>query len=509
MLEPSVRLFIYQSVCFENYPNDTTCIKLHEYPARENHVQHISSTYIMIYKILINLPAVFLGLFCGAWSDKIGRKLPVMLPCVGTIFAVLFYMMGMLNNVPSLPFVLIGAIIRGAFGKSAIVTMALHSYITDLSTKEERTLRLSRLLAMNFFGFFAGSLIAGGLLEVASFDVVFLTVVFINSLCVLVSMLLMKESLPDPNLIDPMHEDPAHKKTKNPFKVHHIKESLDVVAKSRKANTRFHILILFFTIILNQVCKSGEVDTTLLYVERSPLSWTKSMYDYLLALDYAFLGISVFFILPVLSSYYGVHDLTLVCIGLLFRVIRLLILAFSNTTWMVYFSVMIGCPSAFAISGTKSLISKMVGEHEIGKVFSLLSCGETISNLLGTVIFNTVYTATLSIYPGLTFSMDSMAFFIWLVVILLMSNDIKESSNYRLLEELNEANNYGTADQMDTKSSKEFLNGIVEQKEEPLDTGGGDYSKHVDPQTGLTKQTIRLDFRKRPADPIDLKTPQN
>jgi len=45
-----------------------------------------------VYKLIINLPAVLLLLFCGAWSDRVGRKLPIILSSFGTVIAVIFFM---------------------------------------------------------------------------------------------------------------------------------------------------------------------------------------------------------------------------------------------------------------------------------------------------------------------------------------------------------------------------------------------------------------------------------
>ena len=100
-----------------------------------------------------------------------------MLPCIGTIIAVLFFLASMLPNVYFLPLVLIGGAIRGCFGKSAIVTMSLHSYVSDISTKDDRTQRIGGLIAMNFFGYFVGSLLSGAMLDYSGFNLVFGTVV--------------------------------------------------------------------------------------------------------------------------------------------------------------------------------------------------------------------------------------------------------------------------------------------------------------------------------------------
>lgn len=57
--------------------------------------------------------------------------------------------------------VLVGAFIYGAFGKSAIVTMAISSYLTDVSDESKRTRLLGSLFGVNFLGIFVGSLLVG------------------------------------------------------------------------------------------------------------------------------------------------------------------------------------------------------------------------------------------------------------------------------------------------------------------------------------------------------------
>ena len=77
-------------------------------------------------------------------------------------------------------------------------------------------------------------------------------------------------------------------------------------------------------------------------------------------------------------------------------------IAYGRYTWLVFLSVVVGCPSSMIISSSKSIISKLVGDDELGKTFSLLSCGETISNLVGSLLFTSVYGSTVGVMPGLT-----------------------------------------------------------------------------------------------------------
>ena len=381
----------------------------------------------MLYKILVNMPAIVLGLFCGAWSDQVGRKLPIALPCLGTVIAGLFYLMSMIIGHAEVC-ILIGATIRGVFGKSAVITMALHSYVSDISHREERTHRLGRLLAMNFFGYFVGSLIAGGLLEISGYELIFYLVITTNLFIITITISCMPESLPE--------HSTSGDKIKTPFKLANVKDSLRVLVRSREGRTRCHIVMLFLTTILNQVCKSGEVDIILLFVERNPLHWRRSMYGYLLALDYASMGLAAFVFIPVLTKLLHFSDLTIVQIGVACKVLRLIVVAFSSTTWMVYASVVIGAPSSFIVSGTKSLISKQVEEEEIGKTFSLLSSGEVVSNLIGSVIFTNLYAATVHLYPGFMFTMDSVFWILMLMLLICLARDMRLSSHYKLMDDL-------------------------------------------------------------------------
>jgi hypothetical protein len=210
-----------------------------------------------------------------------------------------------------------------------------------------------------------------------------------------------------------------------PFRWKNVRESLQVITKPRINSSRTHILFFFALIFIQQACKSGEVDITVLYTAKTPLNWPESMYGYLLAVDYACLGISSAVVLPCLVRFFGLSDMTLCTIGISFKIVRLIMIAYGRYTWLIFLSVIIGSPSALIISSAKSMISKSVDEDEMGKTFSLLSCGETIANLVGSLTFTGLYAATVYIYPGLTFAADAGLMVILLFAILLLTYDIR------------------------------------------------------------------------------------
>jgi len=501
LLEPTVRLFIYEAVCLNEFPpqghylwlyhhhhgalmtttgrHDSTCAHLHHHPNRELIVQHTAAHYMMYYKLLLNFPAMLLVLFCGAWSDRAGRKLPIILTCFGTTTAVVLYMSsiyvgGLMGGgdgrgqvghgaVPFLPLLLIGAALRGSFGRSAVMTMAVHSYVSDHSAPDRRTQKLSNLVAMSHFGYLVGSVSAGLLLDHYGFMCVFLTVTGIETTCVLVASLSMKDepSAPATPSVDENANDKGNHEVdkansiqadeQTPLLTNTVKDGVETQQNSvagesapstsaqrdkqccsylrqlsdsfrmmfrrRPGNGRCHLLALFVAISLQQAMKSGEADVLLLYVERTPLNMTRSTYGYLLASNYACLGLCAFVAPRLLQRTCRLSDGSLALVGLTFRLAGLIVLCFADSIPMVFLAMSLAGPHSMTVSSCKSLISKTVSGGEMGRTFSLLSSGETLSNLVGAVVFANLYAVTLTLFPGTSFLVEAGVFVIIFVII--------------------------------------------------------------------------------------------
>lgn len=186
-------------------------------------------------------------------------------------------------------------------------------------------------------------------------------------------------------------------------------DTLRLLGQKRQGSRRRFLLFLFFSMLINQLCKSGEQDAILLFVQHAPLHWSGKMYGYYLCLYYACMGLNLLVILPLISKTFAPRDTTLIMVGLFFKITRLLMTAFAGPfTALVFAAAVLGSSAGFIVSATKSLISKLVGsEDDVGKTFALLSAIEALSNLLGPAIFNGLYAATVSIFPGLIFVLDA------------------------------------------------------------------------------------------------------
>lgn len=186
-------------------------------------------------------------------------------------------------------------------------------------------------------------------------------------------------------------------------------DTLHLLVEKRQGRRQRFLIFLFFSLLLNQVCKSGEQDAILLFVQHAPLNWSGELYGYYLCLYYACMGLNLLLILPVLTKTIAPRDTTLIMSGLVLKVARLLMTAFAgSSTALVFSAAVLGAGAGLIVSATKSLISKLAdNEDDVGKVFALISSIEAFSNLIGPVVFNGLYALTVTIFPGLVFVLDA------------------------------------------------------------------------------------------------------
>lgn len=299
----------------------------------------------------------------------------MVLPCFGAIIAGFLAIGSLIKGAPIYLLLLTGAGLNGCLGKSTVIAMAVNSYMTDISTTDTRTEWLGRLLGANFFGIFCGSLLSGVLLQWFNFEANFFMVVIINGLAIGLIVVMLDETVASANANDEYEgtDKPDESASSNYLwsMVRHwirsmrafcslanVRGSLSVFWKQRPRHATIYLLTFYAMISLHQASKVGEVDITLLYTQRSPLDWPGRLYSYFLSFDYACLGafnswvhwfalhfwlqqlyirigICLMFLLPFLTHRLQLDDTVLLILSIVTKIARLLLLSFSQYSWMV------------------------------------------------------------------------------------------------------------------------------------------------------------------------------
>ncbi len=412
ILEPSVVMYIYHATCMhELHHSKTVCDNLKQNPDIENSVQETSGHIITCFRLFWGSPGLLVLPFYGAWIDQIGGKFAIVLPSLGAILAILCYLLSTIKDVHFVPLIMIGSFLKSLSGGASVVMLAVLSYISDISTETVRTSRIGIILSINSLGNVIGYGLLGILFDVFDFGTVFCVVMTLESVCLLGALFLFQD----------VKSRKREGKNSIVFSIEHLKDSFRVVYKERSNGKRWQLLCIIITLMINQVCREGERDVLILYVSRRPLNWKKSMFGYLQTTLFACMGLLTILLLPFLSYKLKFPDILIGIIGILAKIIYVLLLTFSHTTWMVFLGTILGTPIALTISALTSLISKTVGQDEIGKVLAMNQFGERLCSIIGAMCYPLIYSAVASFFPGLPFLINCLLYVITLMILVVLA----------------------------------------------------------------------------------------
>jgi MFS family permease len=89
---------------------------------------------------------IILALFMGAWSDKRGRKLPLLIGLIGKLYYSAMIVVNATQDTWPLEYVVYTATLPMAFtGADVAIFAAAFTYLVDVSSQESRTMRVTLL----------------------------------------------------------------------------------------------------------------------------------------------------------------------------------------------------------------------------------------------------------------------------------------------------------------------------------------------------------------------------
>lgn len=236
---PLVQQLAFRKICNAEYDAET-CKNLTK--SQENFVQKKTSNWILYQSVAVMLPSIAASLILGSWSDKVGRKIVLILPSVGNVLLYINYMLNVGFFSLDVNYILIGVCISGFFGGFATTLLGVFSYISDITDKSQRTMRVAVLESMTFMGGTVGNLIGGVLVEHGGFMVAFGLCLGLNVLIITyVSFILPESYFPDLNQQGNWALVAVH---------NHLKASFHVLTKERPQHRRLNLLVIMFGILV-------------------------------------------------------------------------------------------------------------------------------------------------------------------------------------------------------------------------------------------------------------------
>ena len=254
-----VLMFTTSNVVRDNLILDKVCLLELDYPTEacynlthgaptngsiKTAVQNRAADLEVLDGILIALPSVLFSLFVGAWSDANGRKFVLILPFVGNIMSFIIYIINYhWFEVLSATQMLWGSV-AGLTGGYVCLNIGLYGYVSDVTSAEDRTMRLSILNGVFSGGYVLGTTIGGKLFK--AFDNYYLNFgvsIGFGVLGIIYTIFLVSESI-----------FPQEARNVKFFDARNVRESLRVAFKARPNHGRLHVILLIINFAIFMFC---------------------------------------------------------------------------------------------------------------------------------------------------------------------------------------------------------------------------------------------------------------
>eukprot|EP00058_Branchiostoma_floridae_P008119 XP_002593607.1 hypothetical protein BRAFLDRAFT_128754 [Branchiostoma floridae] len=400
---PIQQQLVYQKVCVQTYNDTVLCSNISAHETEEKFVETVASGYLLYLNVANVIPSVLVLFFLGSWTDKFGRKAAMVLPSIGAMISASNLIIQSYFVYAAVPYLFIGSIVAGLTGGYACVLMSTYTYITDVTDDTMRTWRIGIVEAMTGLGATIGSALGGVMVDQLGFMWVFILYLILNIILIAYVVLWLRETVQKkPENI----QDQPTGKVNGLLNIENVKMWGRVICKPREKRGRLHIVLLLCAFFISIIIFMGWSDIGFLFVKYQLGSqWSSTMYGTFLAVSgiLAFLGLSLF--LPLLSRFLG--DTKLGQLGMLSRAASNIMVAFTTTVWMLF----------------------------LGALFSVVASVEVLSQLLASVLFNNLYPATLSFFPGFCFVLMGGVMIIPMSILQWLEMDIKRTRSYSTLQE--------------------------------------------------------------------------
>ncbi|KAM3931903.1 proton-coupled folate transporter-like [Leptodactylus fuscus] len=406
MQTPAYQQLILNKVCQESY-NDSLCRNIQEHKEEFKDVQSKGSYIMLIHIAILSLLSILPALILGAWSDMGSRRVGMILPCVFSVASGGLYIAIYCIKSMNVYWVFAAAALVGISGGHVSMFLSVFSYLADITESLNRTFRMGIAESMIFLGGTFGFLLGGTLLEHSTFTVLFGVYCGCNLLGALYVLIWLQESKPldrFSRLHDEYHggdESEARNTPATKSVVTYIKETFNTIVKKREGQNRLKIHLILLCVFLINLCNVGEQSISLMFVSYPPINFNNELYGWYTGSKMLISGICLIFTFHWLLKH--IKETWLANIGVILRTASFLLMAFSKTKWMVFLSGIINAPSGYTVAVLRSISSKIAYPNEQGALFSIIASVETICLLIGAAIFNGVYPATLSTFPGMCF----------------------------------------------------------------------------------------------------------
>ncbi|KAL3121723.1 hypothetical protein niasHT_003514 [Heterodera trifolii] len=441
---PVFQSLLYEKACLNSGRfNESACADVRavhqdvQFQREANHVLLASSLCLLG-------PSIPMALLLGALFDSWSTRFSLIVPLIGVLLADLNYLLQTCFMHWNVYFLLISDLLFGFAGGFTSVIGLLFAFSVKMTSVGFRSVRVATMEGSLGLGVMSGLFLSGQLRHFFGYPLVFLLLVLLHLLILAIVFLFFREIASDEmerrrttdsrrrrqSLLPPVDEaqaedrdaaaavaaegengegrqntDDAAANSRSSvcwcFSLvqKRLAEMARVYRAKRAPAAQRCLNIVLLALGVNLFTSAGLRDILYSFL-RYRLQWTDREYGWYSGTDSALDSLSVMLLYPLLHKSANLTDLQLALFGLLAKIVRDALLAFSSSVLLVSLALIPSMTSRFPTAGMRALASACVQQHEQGKVFSLIALMDGVASLFASLFFNGIYPFTLNFFAG-------------------------------------------------------------------------------------------------------------
>ena len=298
---------------FLNYTADTHAHGL-DHSAFWDRVKQSSSLVVLFLDIVKGVPSIFTNPIICAYTDVVGRRLGLILPCVGLILELTVYLTVLYINAP-ITYLGLGYLFEGLCGSHPVLFGTAYAYIADVTHQSSRTFRFVTLNALFLLCYTLATLAVGFVIDNVGYAAALWMTVVPILLSLTYSVFFLQETVSNPSATFSVKK--IYQSTKAAFNIYAIK---------RKNEGQIRLIILLSCMFLQASMLIGMGDLYVIYLVGPPFYFSSVMIGVFLA-EYAFANaIGPMLAIGVFRKHVG--DIYIAMLGCVLSAIGFIIFAF-------------------------------------------------------------------------------------------------------------------------------------------------------------------------------------
>jgi MFS transporter, PCFT/HCP family, solute carrier family 46 (folate transporter), member 1 len=419
-----------KQACLQSGYNITICTNLNEDDFTKDVEKEIQPKVADVNSAIVMLNSLFppiYTLILGSWSDIYGRKKIMMMSFIGySMTLALFTIFSFINdNSTTLtPWVYLIAEIPLCFmGSWGLLDIAACCYVTDISEKENHSIRLSTLTLINFTMNFCANISSSFILEATNTSIVFM----ISFCCVITGLILVIILVEESVII----QDGVNvsKQIKDIFSLSRIMNILKTITKAREMKRRRILWSLMAIVILAVFTMYGTGTVNYLF-GREKFQWGLREFTIYDATNTAITAVGILVGLTTMKKVFKISDISLGFIALISAIVESLMKTFASETYQMYIASGLGVFKVLTTPVFRSMVSGLFPSTEIGKIYSSMGALEAFSGMGAGPLYSSVYKATFNDFSGAFHLITVAVFTISLIIATFVSRWMKKVEKY-------------------------------------------------------------------------------